>query len=85
MNGVQLIGLKKTSVLRRAGRRERSHTIEVWSYQPPDPRYPPIMIELLFDSPEEVHERRMVRATETQVPAEFFGVPPDFDVVRRIN
>lgn len=78
--GALVLRGSRVTLVFAGGGTERVHHIEMWEYRPADPRVLPVVLEMRFETPEEIDERRITAVTQTRVAASIFAVPSDFTV-----
>ncbi len=73
-----LHGTRHTVVLVGPGGVQRIHTFEAWDYRFADKRFPPVILELRIETPDDVDERRITQVTNVRVSPSVFEIPAGF-------
>ena len=82
VDGITLSGSRQILVLGNESGQSQQHLVDMWVYPSSNPRIAPFMVEMRFDTPDSIDDRRLTSARRLAVSPEVFEVPPGFDEVR---
>jgi hypothetical protein len=82
VGALTLRGTAFATVLTNRDGQQFINSRELWDYQFPDRRVVPVIVEMRFETPGSIDERRVTDAIATRVDKSVFELPSDFSVRR---